>query len=406
MANILLLFTNDYPFGKDETFIENEMPILAKAFDKIVVISNDCTNNQTRQIPINATIERYSYFLNKLNLFISLTGLFSTSFWAEMKIIKTIYKKNYSFIIIKTILQTLQKAKVFNKNIDCIIAKHASADDRLFAYSYWADDTAFALTLLKKNHQNIKTFCRAHRWDVYFEENRSQYLPFRLALLENLDAVFVISEHGKTYIETLFSKTFQNLKISRLGVPEHAISPFDYDHFTIVSISNIIPVKNLETLVNALSLLTFKFKWIHIGDGAHRSNLERYANNKIPGNYQLLGMMPNNEVITFLEQTPISLFINVSLSEGIPVAIMEALSCSIPVIATNVGGNGEIVTNRNGILIDDRSDEKTICNAITSIRNASFQESLELRQNALRSWNYGYNAEINYNQFVEAVFSL
>jgi len=406
MARILLFFTNDYPFGKDETFIENEMPVLAKAFDKIVVISNDCTNKQTRQIPKNVSIERYSYFLNKLNLFISLTGLFTTSFWAEMKIIKTIYKKEYSFIIIKTIVQTLQKAKVFNKKIDCIIAKYSSADDRLFAYSYWADDTAFALTLLKKNHPNIKTFCRAHRWDVYFEENRSRYLPFRLALLENLDAVFAISEHGKTYIETLFLRTFQTLKISHLGVSEHAICPFDYEHFTIVSISNIIPVKNLETLVNALSLIPFKFTWIHIGDGVHRSNLERCASSKIPGNYQFLGTMPNNEVITFLEQTPVSLFINVSLSEGIPVAIMEALSCGIPVIATNVGGNGEIVTNLNGILIEERSDEKTICDAITSIRNTSFQESLKLRQNALRSWNEGYNAEINYNQFVEAVFSL
>ena len=44
---------------------------------------------------------------------------------------------------------------------------------------------------------------------------------------------------------------------------------------------------------------------------------------------------------------------NVSESEGIPVSIMEASSFGIPVIATNVGGVGEIVENGyNGLLLN------------------------------------------------------
>ena len=45
------------------------------------------------------------------------------------------------------------------------------------------------------------------------------------------------------------------------------------------------------------------------------------------------------------------LFVNMSLSEGIPVSIMEAISFGIPIIATNVGGNAEIVNDETGVLI-------------------------------------------------------
>lgn len=42
---------------------------------------------------------------------------------------------------------------------------------------------------------------------------------------------------------------------------------------------------------------------------------------------------------------------NLSTSEGVPVSIMEVQSYGIPVIATNVGGTGEIIDKDNGILL-------------------------------------------------------
>ena len=405
MAKVLFFFTNDYPFGKDETFIENEMPILANAFNKIVVISNDCTSKQTRKVPENVVIERYSYFLNTFDQLLSLFGVFSKSFWVEMKIIKTIYHKKRSKVIVKTALQSLRKSAVFNKRIKRIIAKYSDTNDELFAYSYWADDTAYALTKLKKSNPNIKTFCRAHRWDIYFEENKSNYLPFRLALLENLDAFFVISENGKKYIETLFAKTFPTVQIARLGVNRHIRSPYPESVFTLVSISNIIPVKNLKTLVEALALLEFDFMWYHIGDGPQRQETEQLAKEKINGKFHFLGSLPNNDVLSFLEYTPISLFVNVSLSEGVPVSIMEALSCGIPVLATDVGGNREIVSNENGMLIPADANDRIIADALTKFKNTSTNEMIKLRIKAYNCWNKKFNAETNYLHFVHLCYT-
>ena len=59
---------------------------------------------------------------------------------------------------------------------------------------------------------------------------------------------------------------------------------------------------------------------------------------------KLLGKVNNNDILNFYSITPVNLFINLSESEGIPVSIMEAISFSIPIIATDVGGVSEIVT--------------------------------------------------------------
>ncbi|MDD0858820.1 glycosyltransferase [Arthrobacter alpinus] len=58
---------------------------------------------------------------------------------------------------------------------------------------------------------------------------------------------------------------------------------------------------------------------------------------------ELKGAVANDEVLNFYRNHEISVFINVSTSEGVPVSIMEAISFDIPVVATSVGGTPEIV---------------------------------------------------------------
>ena len=405
MSKVLFFFTSEYPFGNGETFIENEMPFLASHFDKVVIISNNCDGKQTRQVPENVSITRFPYELNKFDRLQSIKGIFNPLFWQEISCIKKIYKKKLTSLIVKTALISLQKSKVFKRHFSKIITGNSSSEDTVIVYSYWANDTAFTLSQMKDDFPRVKMVARAHRWDIYFEENQSGYLPFRLVLLKNLDAIFVISEHGKTYIESLLAEKFQSLNVSRLGVLKHTLSLPSNQEFTIVTISNIIPVKNLFKLVDALSKLDFNFTWYHIGDGILRMELEKLAHEKIPARYQFLGQMSNTEVIHFLEKTPISLFINISLSEGIPVSIMEAFSCGIPVLATNVGGNFEIVNNSNGILLSVDPDTNEIVEAISKFKNLSDSQKQELKENAYNTWDEKYNAEKNYQDFTKQILT-
>ena len=73
-----------------------------------------------------------------------------------------------------------------------------------------------------------------------------------------------------------------------------------------------------------------------------------------------MGYVPNVEIMQFMEESNVDVFINLSTSEGVPVSIMEAQSYGIPVIATNVGGTGEIIDKDNGILLSHAPHSKML----------------------------------------------
>ncbi len=87
-----------------------------------------------------------------------------------------------------------------------------------------------------------------------------------------------------------------------------------------------------------------------IGDGADRSALEAHvAGRGLGDRVAILGQLPTEEVAARLQRTDV--FCLPSLTEGIPVSIMEAMASGVPVIATAVGGIPELVDQRSGMLI-------------------------------------------------------
>ena len=99
--NILIFITGGFPFGKGETFIENEIHELSSFFDKIVIISHDVKSNEKRPIPENVFIDRINYESNFYEKILSLLSFFSMQFWKEIYLIIFGYKKSLSFGIIK-----------------------------------------------------------------------------------------------------------------------------------------------------------------------------------------------------------------------------------------------------------------------------------------------------------------
>ncbi|MEM0449104.1 MAG: glycosyltransferase, partial [Methanomassiliicoccales archaeon] len=89
---------------------------------------------------------------------------------------------------------------------------------------------------------------------------------------------------------------------------------------------------------------------------------------------------------------------NTSLSEGIPVSIMEAHSFGIPAIAPNVGGISEIVNNENGVLMNSNPSATEIAEAIIKIIEDNNKNSI-MRANAYKNWKKNFDSAINYKQF-------
>ena len=107
----LILFTSYYPYNRYETYLETEIPYLAKAFDEIYIFSNEKDTSFKRETPINIKSFSVPYSLGFLDKILSWSQIFNVEFWKEIKFIKTQYKQPISFQIINTILQSLFRSK-------------------------------------------------------------------------------------------------------------------------------------------------------------------------------------------------------------------------------------------------------------------------------------------------------
>ena len=74
----------------------------------------------------------------------------------------------------------------------------------------------------------------------------------------------------------------------------------------------------------------------------------------------------------------IDLFILPSLSEGLPIALLEAMSSGVPSIASAVGGINEIINNNIGGIIITPRDTVAITNAVIKLyKNKEFYNKLK-----------------------------
>lgn len=403
MQNKLILFTADYPYGTGETFLETEIGYLVSAFDEVLIVSANTKDEQTRILPDNCIVERIDLSVSPGQKFFALFQLFDARFWEELKVIRRIYKIPLSRGIISTMLISLYRAKRAKRLADKIQNK-TNPRVKMYFYSYWCDDVAIALAMLQKEHKTIKTFCRIHRWDVYFEESKVNYLPYRHLITENIGMIFSISQDGIDYaLEKWHTLKQSKFTLSRLGI--HNSYPFEIvknEPFLVVSCSNLIPVKRVHLIAEALQEITdVTIKWVHIGDGPERNSIENRIQT-LPKNIQveLKGRMPNSEIYAYYSKHHPDLFVNVSSSEGVPVSIMEAMSFGIPVIATDVGGNREIVNEKNGRLVHAQITKTTLAKHFRDLIHLKPKDKKDLKENAFETWKLYYNAEKNYYTFV------
>ncbi len=415
MNNKTLLFlTSSYPFGKGETFIENEIHFLAQKFEKVIIVSNDTQSNDKRETPENVTVLRHSYNLDAAQKIKALIKIFSLDFWKEIWFVLTMLGTFPSKKIVFTALSTAYKSNILKQ---FILSKTGIKSEQHFvAYSYWSDDSAVAVAMLKLFFPNMKNVCRAHRWDVYFDKQKKEYLPFRKLLAKNTDQIFFISDHAKKFfIEKNRIAESSLLAVSRLGTIriQKADTLVTTDAFYIVSCSHLIPRKRV--LLLAQGLLQVKspspIVWTHFGDGEESVQLEAFINKHFASNssvkVNLKGSVPNKLIREFYAGQKVDLFVNVSESEGVPVSIMEAMSVGIPVVATDVDAVNEIVKyNFNGILLSKNPSPQEVTNAILKFIEMNEQEKQTFNQNAFEFWNKNYNAEKNYEDFTNRLLNL
>ncbi len=406
MKKNLILFTNSFPFGHGEQFLETEIKFLSKVFKTITIFPMHIENKK-RNIPDNIIINT-DLVNNKQNILIGIVlAIRSTLFWSEL--LNTTPRK---FSAIRRL--TIDIA--YGKRIDYYFDKQFKADNNLestLLYSYWMNAATVGMSILKTRFPNLTIISRTHGGDLYKERHTSGYLPFRPFLFDKLDKIFTISEHGKKYIIDNY-KIDKKIEIARLGVTDTLGSynpSLSEKEFNIVTCSFLLPVKRLDLFAYALDLVGKKnpdliISWNHIGDGLVLKNILDITK-KFSKNIKTCfhGTLENNEIMDFYKIYSNDLFVNVSSSEGIPVSIMEAYSFGIPALATAVGGTPEIVNEKNGFLVEKDIYVNELCLQINEIiKNKS--QLVEKSRHAKNTWEKTYNADINYTNFSKKLLEI
>jgi len=274
-------------------------------------------------------------------------------------------------------------------------------------YSYWCNDAALALALMKKENPELKAVSRVHGWDVYFEASEIGYLPYRPFIAKHLNAIVPISNKGRDYIRDFWGVDklhLDKIQTHRLGVSAGVSSAQKSIEFHVVTCSNVIPLKRLDLFIEALSQLpgSIAISWTHFGDGVLFEEIKRQAsalNDHI--SIEFKGRISNEEVLRWYAETKPSLFVNVSSTEGVPVSIMEAQSHGIPVVATDVGGTGEIVNENVGMLIGANLDASEIASALMNFYDMDTESYESLVERVQVRWEQMSDAEKNFNKFAE-----
>ena len=404
----VFFFTGAFPFWFGEQFVDDEFEELSKMDSNIVVI---CISDKEKKIEYKRTLSKAKAHYIEIEIS-KFEKIFSLRYLFFKKVLKEVWgvlkDRQYQdkLQVIKIILLDFAKARKIYSNTLPIIRKYSfkKGEQNLF-YSYWHDIRAIGITMLKNQYSNSKFISRAHRWDIYFEENKPKYLSFKKWMFINLDYNILISDDAKKYIEERFPGIPKNLCVHKLGknnVRQHLTEKKNESYFTICSCSSVTEVKRLERIINSLGLIkTPNVKWIHFGDGPLIDGMKTLAEKELKHiSFEFRGNCSNSTILDFYAENFVDVFINLSSSEGIPVSIMEAISSGIPVIATNVGGTKEIINKKNGYLINKDLECSNISLILTEHFNKTHEEIIEMRKNAREYWFKNYNASKNYKRFI------
>ena len=194
--------------------------------------------------------------------------------------------------------------------------------------------------------------------------------------LRSVDGVIAVS-HSLAKLARELGTREEQIRVIPNGIDHHIFFPssrnsFDNRATRIVCVGNIRQVKGHDILLRALSKLMrqgFEFELSLIGGAVESSfaaKLDQLIRDLgIASKVKRLGSLPPKEVARILRQS--DLFVLASRREGCCNAILEALACGLPVVATDVGDNGRYVKSGVNGQIVASNDEIALADAIENV---------------------------------------
>lgn len=394
MKNILIISHNDHAFLRSEILRASEQ------FEEVVVLAplSPCLVDELEK---KGNIHIESFKRSGLKF----AALPSARFCLDREVIeeltKTIKAGLFSFRYIKELLFYL----AFRSYVTKTAKKYEVGKNQRewVILSMWYSADAYATYKLGQLYPGATRITLAHSYEVDPVKSPFIHCLFRDKYHNSFDYISFISaqvfESFKHNVADAMGLSLSNVGIDHLGIDRLATESEclkGNEAFRIVSCSHIVPVKRLDLLFDALeTYASYPINWTHIGGGSCYESLKKMTelrNNQYLS-VDLRGPMENHEIHELYATEWFDVFVNVSSSEGIPVSIMEALAYGLPIVATDVGGNKEIVNKRFGLLLTSNPEALEIWNAIDQIHSWQRERVAVARTSAKTFFDSNYSSK-------------
>jgi len=270
----------------------------------------------------------------------TLSSLISFPFLAYKKAKKLCTEHNYDFINTQFAVPTGPLGIWISKKfkIQNILTIHGGdicdPTKKISPHNYWPTRKVVQWVLNNSHKINAQSLDTIKNTKKYYNPKK------RISLIE------------VPYNPIQFKKTTKaNLKLKK-------------DKKYLISIGRLIKRKGFDFLIK--SFVKVQDKKIHlliIGDGPEKENLQRLTKDlNLKNRIHFLGFISNEKKFQYLSCSDI--FILSSIHEGLGIVIQEAMQTGLPIIATNKGGQTDIIKDyQNGLLVR-YGDEETLAKKI------------------------------------------
>lgn len=383
----ITILSQSYPSGKGEVFLENELKVLVGIAHPIELYNAYADGDETRVLPAGVRSQLLSGRSGKM---MRLKTLMNKVYRTEIK------KHGIGFRNVQWLgyfAEALHRKRFLEKN---------GLDDQTIYYSFWTDEWALALALLKKEGKIKRFYSRVHGYDLFEERSPGGKIPFRDFVLQQVDRVYCVSDAGRQYLNQKYAAYQHKFFLFSLGVFDHGMGKTpEMEIPLVVSCSNVIPLKRVHLIAEMLGKFNHPLRWVHFGAGKDLEKVRELVKGFEHVQAEFPGHVSNADLISFYQNNAVHAFVHMSETEGgIPVSIQEAVSFGIPIIAANAGGVPEIVNAQTGVLLSHAFDAQAAVNALSMIIETMSCDARK-RESIRNVWKLHFDAQKKYTDFAE-----
>jgi len=378
--------------GRPDPFFLQELPWLKKRFDRIVVVGQEgvrtLTGDEEKRYPLIRPLD--GILLSWLKL------PFTRELWQELRRLRRDGKLNLRNVI--KVAAFAQRGLKMHFWAERMMRAVSEASTTL--YSMWMSFDGYAAALCKKRHPGMRCVVRGHAYDIDIERFPLNPYFMKKYIADKADGLYFISETAKQqYLSYMQGRVDESkLHVLAMGSGGEPVESFreaplyTQGVFRVVSCAQVLPIKQVDQLVEALSQWQgAPLCWTHIGGGEGLEDLRHLADHKLGPKEnvicELLGELKAAKIQKLYEERAFDVFVNTSRKEGVPISIMEAMRHGTPVIAPAVGGIPELVKPEVGWLYDPAEGPQGVLRALETLASFTQEEAENMRQQVRQYWN-------------------